>query len=130
MAEYLSTLSWFANPSAQVSAHIVIAVDGEIAQCVADPLVAWHDPSSNAQMLGVELVQALYGDPISDAQIGSLAWWLRGMGAKYGFPLDPDHLPFHSQTASGISQGKSDPYKRNDPEGGVLRARLLKALGG
>lgn len=128
-AEYTATLHWFANPAAQVSAHIVIAANGEIARCIEEDLVAWHDPSSNATMLGVELVQPQLGDAISDAQVSSLAWWLTAMADIYGFLLTPLTLPFHSQTRSGIAEGKTDAYPRG-AAGDAFRARLQAALGG
>jgi N-acetyl-anhydromuramyl-L-alanine amidase AmpD len=112
-----------------VSAHIVIAADGEIAEVVNDALVAWHDPSSNSTRLGVELVQPHLGGPITDAQVNSLAWWLQQMSRQYGFALVPMNLPFHSETTSGRAQGKSDAYPLNDSAGGVFRSRLMKALG-
>lgn len=127
-AEYEATLNWFANPTAQVSAHIVIAADGEIAEVVNDALVAWHDPSSNATMLGVELVQAHYGDPFTDRQVASLAYWLWQMHQRYGFSLSAGALPFHSATSSGRQQGKSDAYRADDPAGFAFRKRLQSAL--
>jgi N-acetyl-anhydromuramyl-L-alanine amidase AmpD len=129
-AEYQSTLNWFANPASGVSAHIVIAADGEIAQVVNDALVAWHDPASNPIRLGVELVQPRLGDWITDRQVQSLAWWLASMSQKYGFGLTPATLPFHSETSSGRSQGKSDAYPLNAPAGQAFRVRLQAALGG
>jgi len=128
-AEYQSTLHWFANEASQVSAHIVIAADGEIAEVVNDALVAWHDPASNATRLGVELVQPRLGDTITDAQVASLAWWLQQMHARYGFLLVPSNLPFHSETTSGRAQGKSDAYPLNSTDGLAFRLRLMKALG-
>ena len=112
-----------------MSAHIVIAADGEIARCVDEALVAWHDPASNATMLGVELVQPRLDDPISHAQVASLAYWLWQMSQRYGFLLTPLTLPFHSQTASGRQAGKTDAYPLGDPAGETFRGRLQAALG-
>ncbi len=107
-AEFTATLSWFTNPAAQVSAHVVIAYDGTIAECVDPDYIAWHARELNGTHLGVELVQPRLGDPISDAQYASLAWWLRQMSERYGFSLTPETLVEHRDTAPGRRDGKTD----------------------
>lgn len=107
-AEFQSTLRWFASPASGVSAHIVIAADGTIAEVVDPDLIAWHCRELNQTMLGVEIVQPRPGDPISAEQYASLRWWLQRMRDRYGFPLDPSHLPEHWQTGPGQRDGKTD----------------------
>ena len=59
-----STISWFRNPSAKVSAHLVIDRDGTIVQMVPFNLKAWHAGESrwgrieglNSHSIGIELV--------------------------------------------------------------------------
>jgi len=107
--EFRATLSWFANPASQVSAHGVIAADGTLANVVDPDLVAWHAGSAaNTSMLGVELVQPRLGDPITEAQYRTLRWWLLRMGLRFGFALDHLHLPEHREIPQGIAQGKTD----------------------
>lgn len=75
--------------------------------------MAWHAGPHNSDMLGVELVQPRKGDTITNEQYKSLAWWLKNMSARFGFPLTLDRLPEHKDTAQGIVMGKSDvgwPY--------------------
>lgn len=111
--EFQATLNWFANPAAGVSAHIVIAADGRIAECVDPALEAWHARAENGRRLGIEICQARLGDPITDEQLRSAAWWLKRMSARFGFPLTEAALPEHRDTPSGRGDGKSDigaPY--------------------
>ncbi len=116
------------NSAAQVSAHVVIGADGRLAEVVNHDQQAWHDPSTNATHLGVELTQPRYGDPFSDGHINTLAWWLRQMSGRYGFALTPEALPFHSMTRSGNQNGKSDAFRADDPDGDVFMDRLMARL--
>jgi N-acetyl-anhydromuramyl-L-alanine amidase AmpD len=106
--EFQATLAWFADPRSQVSAHAVIAADGTLAQVVDPDLIAWHCRAKNASYLGVELVQPRLGDPITDAQYQTLAWWLMQMAKRYGFPLTAETLPEHWETPEGRADGKTD----------------------
>lgn len=59
-----SAINWMANPDSKVSAHLVIAKDGEVTQMVPFYKKAWHaGPSShsgwrhlNSHSIGIELV--------------------------------------------------------------------------
>ena len=61
-----SAVSWFLNPDAQASAHVVIGRDGAIVQMVAFDQRAWHAGRSkwgelenlNQYAIGIELVNA------------------------------------------------------------------------
>ncbi len=106
--EFTATLRWFADPRSQASAHVVIAHDGTLAEVVDPDLVAWHAGWLNAEWLGVELVQPRPGDPISDEQYRSLAWWCREMARRYGFGLSRETLVEHKDTPQGRAAGKSD----------------------
>jgi N-acetylmuramoyl-L-alanine amidase len=61
-----SAVSWFLNPAAQASAHLVIGRDGLIVQMVAFNRRAWHAGTSkwgeleglNKYSIGIELVNA------------------------------------------------------------------------
>jgi hypothetical protein len=111
--EFEGTLNHFGNPASEVSAHIVIAADGTIAEVVDPDLTAWHAGFHNDSFLGIELVQPRPGDEITDAQLRSCAWWLNRMSRRYGFGLTEANLPEHRNTAQGMSKRKSDvdaPY--------------------
>ncbi len=59
-------VSWFLNPTAQASAHVVIGRDGQIVQMVPFNKMAWHAGKSswgllesmNRYSIGIELVNA------------------------------------------------------------------------
>lgn len=127
--EWLGTLNWFQNPASQVSAHDVIAADGTLAFVVDDELTAWHAGEHNDTWLGIELVQPRIGDPFTDAQFRTLGERLRYLSAKFGFALDIEHLPFHSQMPQGVRSGKSDAVPRNDHAAiAAFRAALASYL--
>lgn len=48
--------NWFANPAAEVSAHVVTDADGHSARCVPDRMKAWHVAAYNSPALGVEQI--------------------------------------------------------------------------
>lgn len=123
-AEFAATLAWFAGTASQVSAHVVIAADGTLARVVEPDLIAWHCRELNQTHVGVELVQPKRGDPITDAQYTTLAWWLRQMANRYGFALTAETLPQHFETVPGKRDGKTDIEPPFD------KARLLGILGG
>lgn len=104
-AEYTATLNWFASPNSQVSAHRVIGIDGDGAVVVEDDLIAWHATDHNPEWLGVELTEPTINDQYSDEQYAALRALLQEWSAKYGFPLDRDHLVAHSE----INSQKTDP---------------------
>jgi uncharacterized protein (TIGR03382 family) len=52
---YAGTLSWFQDPSANVSAHYVVrSSDGHIAQMVDEKNIAWHVACYNTNTIGIE----------------------------------------------------------------------------
>lgn len=114
--EFRATLNWFANPAAQVSAHIVIAYDGTIAVCVDPAYIAWHAGELNESYLGAELVQPRAGMAISDAQYASLRWWLQEMSSQFNFAINEETVVEHKDTTQGRREGKSDigpPFSRD-----------------
>ena len=106
--EYAATLAWFASAASQVSAHVVIAWDGTIAQVVDPALIAWHAREYNEHHLGAELVHPKVTDPISDAQYASLAWWITRMANQFGFPVNAETIVEHRLIPPGIRDGKQD----------------------
>lgn len=55
-ADLEGVASWFANPAAQVSAHVITDADGNSARCVPDHLKAWHCAAYNSPALGIEQI--------------------------------------------------------------------------
>ena len=106
--EFDGTLSWFANPASQVSAHVVFGVDGRRARVVDDENAAWHAGLHNATWLGAELEQPFPGQTIFGVQYDMLREWLLEMSAKYHIPLDAQHVVEHKDMPQGIMVGKSD----------------------
>lgn len=52
---YAGTISWFQNPSANVSAHYVMrSSDGQITQMVCEADKAWHVGTENSYTVGIE----------------------------------------------------------------------------
>ena len=52
---YAGSISWFQNPSAQVSAHYLIrSSDGQVTQMVRESQRAWHVGSHNSHSIGIE----------------------------------------------------------------------------
>ncbi len=102
-AEFQGTLSWFANPASQVSAHVVIAADGTLAIVVPANVKAWHAKAFNTTFLGIEFCKrdpSLYADVLTEAQYKTAAWWLVERSREYGFTLSDHTLPQHRDIQS------------------------------
>ncbi|MET9353054.1 N-acetylmuramoyl-L-alanine amidase [Streptomyces sp. NPDC006617] len=96
---YAGSISWFQNPSAQVSAHYVVrSSDGQITQAVREGDTAWHARSANPYSVGVEH-EGYVDDPawFTDALYRSSAALTRHLTDKYGIPKDRAHIVGHSE---------------------------------
>ncbi|WP_043615611.1 golvesin C-terminal-like domain-containing protein [Nonomuraea candida] len=87
---YAGTISWFQNPSANVSAHYVIkSSNGAVTQMVRDKDVAWHAGNStyNNRSIGIEL-EGYVSDAswFTDAMYRSAAALVRHLCDKYAIP--------------------------------------------
>jgi hypothetical protein len=105
---YGGSISWFQNPSSNVSAHYVMrADDGEITQMVHNTDRAWHVGNSNSYALGIE-----HEGFIDDASWYTWATYLssarlaRWLCDTYGIPADRDHIVGHVELPS---QTHTDP---------------------
>lgn len=98
---YSGSISWFQNPSAQVSAHYVVrSSDGQITQTVREKDIAWHagNWTYNTQSIGIEhegYVSSCtwFTDPMYRASAGIT----KSVAAKYAIPLDRTHIIGHSE---------------------------------
>ncbi|MFH8443115.1 N-acetylmuramoyl-L-alanine amidase [Streptomyces sp. NPDC018026] len=95
---YAGSISWFQNPSAQVSAHYVVrSSDGLITQAVREGDTAWHARSATPYSVGVEH-KGYVDDPAwFDALYRSSAALTRHLTDKYGIPKDRAHIVGHSE---------------------------------
>lgn len=107
--ELQATLNWFSSPRSQTSAHYVVAHNGQVYECVSPDHIAWHAREHNATWLGIELVQARFDIPFTDAQYRSLAGLARMLSQQFGFPLSRRTLRGHDEMPAGQRDGKSDP---------------------
>ena len=78
----MGTIAWFQNPASKVSAHYVIARNGDIYQMVRDSDAAWHARSANAESIGIEH-SAAQGDQLTSEQEVSSVALLRWLVSTY-----------------------------------------------
>jgi hypothetical protein len=91
----------------------------------------WNARSASRSFLGVELAQARYGDPITDAMVIALVhWYQHEVLPMWGeLPLGSDAaLPSHNSLPEGAADGKSDCYLDPSPELTNLRKRIRALL--
>lgn len=98
---YSGTISWFQNPSAQVSAHYVVkSSNGAVTQMVREKDVAWHagNWTYNTQSIGIEHEGFVEQDGwYTEAMYQSSAAIVRSVTAKYGIPRDRSHIIGHNE---------------------------------
>ncbi|TDE11835.1 amidase [Jiangella asiatica] len=108
---YAGCISWFQNPSANVSAHYVIrSSDGEVTQMVRNKDVAWHVGNTNNRSIGIE--HEGWVDDASwytEAMYRSSATLTRHVCDRYGIPLDRTHIIAHSE-APGATHTDPGPH--------------------
>jgi hypothetical protein len=104
-SSFASTVAWFRNPRAGVSAHYVVGRDGQVAHMVPDDEIAWHAGNHwyNAHSIGVE-DEGIVEVPgtFTDAEYRASASLVAGVLRRYGIPADRRHVIGHSQVP--------DPY--------------------
>ncbi|MFD4949089.1 peptidoglycan-binding protein [Streptomyces sp. NPDC058239] len=108
---YAGSISWFQNPTAEVSAHYVVrSSDGQITQMVRDSDTAYHARSQNASALGIEH-EGFIDDPswFTDTMYRSSAALTRHLCDRYGIPKDRAHIIGHSE-APGNDHTDPGPY--------------------
>jgi hypothetical protein len=96
---YAGTISWFKNPSAQVSAHYVVrSSDGQITQMVAEKDTAWHVRSANPYTIGIEH-EGWVDQPswFTDAMYRASAALTKNIADRRGIPKDRAHIKGHNE---------------------------------
>ncbi|MFI6345605.1 N-acetylmuramoyl-L-alanine amidase [Streptomyces sp. NPDC050560] len=98
---YADTLALFKDPAHAAAAHYVVrSNDGHIAQCVREHDVAWHAGNwdYNTRSIGIEhegwIDQPEY---FTDVMYEQSARLTAAVCAKYGIPIDRNHILGHSE---------------------------------
>ena len=93
-----STLNWFANPKANVSAHYVIAQDGKVFAPVPEEDTAWHAGklAMNARSIGIELIGVGEDYAGTEPQLEACAKLIAGIAERHDFPVDEVHVIPHN----------------------------------
>ena len=116
MTSAKAALSTLCNPENEVSAHYVIAEDGEVISLVPEDLRAWHAGAGrwgavtdvNSRSIGIELAND-GASPFAAAQMDALTSLLQGIRARWA--VRPERVIGHSDMAPGR---KIDPGPRFD----------------
>ncbi len=104
------------DPDTEVSAHYLIAEDGEVLSLVPEALRAWHAGAGawgavtdvNSRSIGIELANTGFA-PFAAPQMDALSALLRGIRARW--QMRPERVIGHSDMAPGR---KIDPGARFD----------------
>lgn len=120
-------LSWLSNVQAQASAHYLVTKAGEIFQLVQDEDTAWHagavskpqwilydGTNPNRYTIGIEH-ECLSGGELTEAQYQATLWLHRQLIAKWGIPVDANHIIGHYRIDSvnrPNCPGPNFPWKR------------------
>ena len=119
----------FLDSGSATSAHYVVAKDGGVIQFVNEQDTAFHaglainptwkglKPNTNPNFytIGVEL-EGQPTDPVPDAQSEACAALAGEVAARYGIPIDADHIVLHSEIRAS----------RNCPGAPFVRADFLQ----
>jgi N-acetylmuramoyl-L-alanine amidase len=97
---YEQTLRAFNIPASDVSAHYVVRGDGHIAYVVGEEHTAWHSGNYwyNLNSIGIELELNTRTNPFfREEQYQAAAALACRAAARWGFPLDREHLVGHNE---------------------------------
>ncbi|MEL6839772.1 MAG: N-acetylmuramoyl-L-alanine amidase [Pseudomonadota bacterium] len=116
MASARAALRTLCDPKTEVSAHYLIAEDGEVLSLVPEDLRAWHAGAGrwgavedvNSRSIGIELANTGFA-PFAAAQTDALTELLQGIFARWD--IRPERVIGHSDMAPGR---KIDPGPRFD----------------
>ena len=116
MASAGAAANTLCNPDTEVSAHYLIAEDGEVLSLVPEALRAWHAGAGqwgavtdvNSRSIGIELANTGFA-PFAAAQMDALTDLLTGIKARWA--IRPERVIGHSDMAPGR---KVDPGARFD----------------
>lgn len=106
-----SALAHFRNPQSRVSSHYIIDREGTRIPVLPESDTAYHagDFHVNLQTLGIEFVGGeAWGNTFTDAQYAEGSRLLRELSARYGFPLDAQHIRPHGVIVATRCPGTLD----------------------
>ena len=117
------TIDIFTNPANQVSAHFVVAPNGDIYQMVDTAKRAWHATYFNSRSVGIEMVgyahqASTWNDNNLASLVDLLSWILDAnpliplthpSGDAYDYPGDRYNTP------GLVAHGQVQPWNRTDP---------------
>ncbi len=106
---YAGGISWFKDPSSNVSAHYIVSYGGAITQMVADKDIAWHVGQLNSQSIGIEHEGWAYRNYWTDAEYRASAALTRWLCLAYAIPMDRTHIIGHVE-APGATHTDPGPY--------------------
>lgn len=78
---------WFANPIAEVSAHVVVDGDGNSARCVPDVLKAWACVEYNSPSLNIEQIGHAAQTSWGEAECEETARWIAHWSKAHRIPI-------------------------------------------
>jgi len=112
---YGGTLTWFADPRCDVSAHFTVATDGRIGQSVNLADTAYHagDWVMNSRSIGIEHEgQPSKGPWVpSVAQLEASAALVAELCKRFGIPADRTHIIGHAEVNPGRAARAGCPGK-------------------
>lgn len=116
MASAQAAVDTLCNPDTEVSAHYLIAEDGEVISMVPEVMRAWHAGAGrwgavtdvNSRSIGIELANTGFA-PFAAAQMDALTALLKEITARWG--MRAERVIGHSDMAPGR---KIDPGSRFD----------------
>ena len=129
MADAASAIARLADPAAKVSAHYLIAEDGQVVRMVAEDKRAWHAGRShwravediNSASIGIEIVNPGHEfgyRPYPPVQIDALVLLMTEIIARYG--ITRGNIVGHSDIAPTRKQDPGELF----PWGRLARLRL------
>lgn len=128
---------WFANPSAEVSAHVVVDGEGHSARCVSDRLKAWACVSYNSASLNVEQIGFASQEKWPREQLEETARWIAEWSIMHGIPIRRARVAGGLVIRSGVTTHKKlgaaggghvDPGPAYPLKAVLRRARRIKKL--
>jgi hypothetical protein len=99
LSDLRGLVSFFDNPSSQVSAHVANDAQGNDARIVPDDRKAWTQAAFNSVALSIEQIGFSSQNAFPEAQLRNTARWIAYWSKKFGIPIT------HS-TTRGVCQHK------------------------
>jgi N-acetyl-anhydromuramyl-L-alanine amidase AmpD len=110
------TIGWFQDPSAHVSAHYIVGLDGEVVQMVLENDMAWHASRANGDSIGIEHVANTRGLKPTETEYCASAALVRYLCDKYQLAMDHVDAAHWGPNITGI-QGHSEADPKTGHKG-------------